>query len=122
MNGQAIRTICARRVWDSRGRPTVEAEVTLADGAVGRAIVPAGASKGTREALELRDGTAAFGGLDVQRAVGARATGTGSTGPGMGMMAVSALIGSALSSYCGGFLPAQAAAAASIAVGAPSSA
>jgi len=70
MNRQAIRAICARRVWDSRGRPTVEAEVTLADGAVGRAIVPAGASKGTREALELRDGTAAFGGLDVQRAVG----------------------------------------------------
>ena len=59
----------ARRVWDSRGRPTVEAEVTLHDGAVGRAIVPAGASTGTREALELRDGGAAFGGLDVQRAV-----------------------------------------------------
>ncbi|MGB2816374.1 MAG: phosphopyruvate hydratase [Burkholderiaceae bacterium] len=64
-----IRSIYARRVWDSRGRPTVEAEVTLEDGANGRAIVPAGASKGTREALELRDGGARFGGLDVLRAV-----------------------------------------------------
>ena len=70
MNPQDIRTIHARRVWDSRGRPTVEAEVTLHSGATGHAIVPAGASKGTREALELRDATAAFGGLDVRRAVG----------------------------------------------------
>ncbi len=70
MSDRAIRTIHARRVWDSRGRPTVEAEVTLADGACGRAIVPAGASKGSREALELRDGGAAFGGLDVLQAVG----------------------------------------------------
>ena len=64
-----IRSIRARRVWDSRGRPTVEAEVNLADGSRGRAIVPAGASKGTREALELRDGGARFGGLDLLRAV-----------------------------------------------------
>ncbi|MGZ5249042.1 MAG: phosphopyruvate hydratase [Caldimonas sp.] len=64
-----IRAVHARRVWDSRGRPTVEAEVHLRDGAIGRAIVPAGASKGTREALELRDGGEPFGGLDVQRAV-----------------------------------------------------
>ena len=64
-----IRSVRARRVWDSRGRPTVEAEVELVGGAVGRAIVPAGASKGTREALELRDGGSAFGGLDVQQAV-----------------------------------------------------
>ncbi len=70
MSTRDIRTIHARRVWDSRGRPTVEAEVTLADGSCGRAIVPAGASKGTREALELRDGGAAFGGLDVLQAVG----------------------------------------------------
>ncbi len=70
MNADSIRHIQARRVWDSRGRPTVEAEVTLQGGAVGRAIVPSGASTGTREALELRDGGAAFGGLDVQRAVG----------------------------------------------------
>ena len=69
MSDCTITATHARRVWDSRGRPTVEAEVTLADGSVGRAIVPAGASKGAREALELRDGGAAFGGLDVQRAV-----------------------------------------------------
>jgi enolase len=66
----AIQSIFARRVWDSRGRPTVEAEVTLHDGAMGRAIAPAGASKGTREALELRDGADRFGGLDVMQAVG----------------------------------------------------
>jgi enolase len=70
MNPQHIRSVHARRVWDSRGRPTVEAEVTLDDGSVGCAIVPAGASKGTREALELRDAGPRFGGLDVMQAVG----------------------------------------------------
>ena len=70
MNAFAIQSIHGRRVWDSRGRPTVEAEVTLKDGAKGRAIAPAGASKGTREALELRDGGEPFGGLDVLQAVG----------------------------------------------------
>ena len=69
MSEHRIRSVHGRRVWDSRGRPTVEAEVVLQDGAMGRAIVPAGASRGTREALELRDGTPAFGGLDVRRAV-----------------------------------------------------
>ena len=69
MSETTIRSIRGRRVWDSRGRPTVEAEVTLHDGAVGLAIAPAGASKGTREAHELRDGGARFGGLDVLRAV-----------------------------------------------------
>ena len=69
MNPLAIRSVHARRVWDSRGRPTVEAEVGLLGGASGRAIVPAGASKGSREALELRDGGARFGGLDVLQAV-----------------------------------------------------
>src|SRR5262252_916025 len=69
MNSRTIRSIHARRVWDSRGRPTVEAEVVLHDGAIGRAIVPAGASRGTREALELRDATPRFGGLDVKQAV-----------------------------------------------------
>ena len=69
MNARTLRSIHARRVWDSRGRPTVEAEVVLHDGSLGRAIVPAGASKGTREALELRDATARFGGLDVLRAI-----------------------------------------------------
>ena len=69
MNPHDIRSIHARRVWDSRGRPTVEAELTLHDGAVGRAISPAGASKGTCEAHELRDGGTRFGGLDVLQAV-----------------------------------------------------
>jgi enolase len=64
-----IRNIHARRIWDSRGRPTVEAEVTLADGATGRGIAPAGASRGTREAIELRDGGEKLGGLDVARAL-----------------------------------------------------
>ena len=70
MTAFAIQSIHGRRVWDSRGRPTVEAEVTLKDGAKGRAIAPAGASKGKREALELRDGGNPFGGLDVLQAVG----------------------------------------------------
>lgn len=69
VNATEIRFVHARRVWDSRGRPTVEAEVRTTSGATGRAIVPAGASKGTREAIELRDGGPAHGGLDVQRAV-----------------------------------------------------
>jgi enolase len=69
MNDPTIRSIRGRRVWDSRGRPTVEAEVTLHDGAVGLALAPAGASKGRREAHELRDGGTRFGGLDVTRAV-----------------------------------------------------
>ena len=59
----------ARRVWDSRGRPTVEAEVRLAGGVVGRAAAPAGASTGSGEAVDLRDGGAAFGGHDVTAAV-----------------------------------------------------
>ena len=53
----------------SRGRPTVEAEVVLAGGGVGRAIAPAGASTGSGEALDLRDGGTAFGGYDVRNAV-----------------------------------------------------
>jgi len=51
-----IVDIHAREVIDSRGNPTVEAEVTLADGSFGRAIVPSGASTGEHEAVELRDG------------------------------------------------------------------
>ena len=65
----AISAVHARRVWDSRGRPTVEAEVKLAGGAEGRAIAPAGASRGTREAIDLRDGGDRFGGLDVRGAI-----------------------------------------------------
>ncbi|MET3008097.1 phosphopyruvate hydratase [Stenotrophomonas koreensis] len=52
----AIRSIHAREILDSRGNPTLEAEVTLANGAFGRAAVPSGASTGTKEAVELRDG------------------------------------------------------------------
>lgn len=65
----AIQSIHARRIWDSRGRPTIEAEVALAGGGVGRGVAPAGASRGTREAIDLRDGGAAFGGFDVRRAI-----------------------------------------------------
>ena len=69
MTANPIAKVLARRVWDSRGRPTVEAEVHLASGAMGRAIAPAGASRGTREAIDLRDGGERLGGLDVMRAV-----------------------------------------------------
>lgn len=64
-----IRSVTGRRLWDSRGRPTVEAEVTLMGGARGRAIAPAGASTGSAEAIDLRDGGSAFGGYDVQTAL-----------------------------------------------------
>ena len=64
-----ISSVTGRRVWDSRGVPTVEAEVILDNGNVGRAIAPSGASRGTREALELRDGGDHLGGKDVQSAV-----------------------------------------------------
>ena len=65
-----ITDIRARELLDSRGNPTVEADVTLADGSLGRAIVPSGASTGTHEAVELRDGDPArFGGRGVLRAV-----------------------------------------------------
>ena len=66
----AIVDIIAREVLDSRGNPTVEAEVVLESGAIGRAIVPSGASTGAHEAVELRDGDKArFGGKGVQKAV-----------------------------------------------------
>ena len=64
-----IVRVSARRVWDSRGRPTVEAEVHLPGGVLGRATAPAGASTGRGEALDLRDGGDAFGGYDVTRAI-----------------------------------------------------
>jgi len=67
----AIRDIRAREILDSRGNPTVEAEVLLEDGSLGRASVPSGASTGTREAVELRDGDPArYGGKGVLKAVG----------------------------------------------------
>ena len=65
-----IKSIHARQVIDSRGNPTVEADVTLENGVMGRAIVPSGASTGAREAIELRDeDTARFGGKGVEKAV-----------------------------------------------------
>ena len=64
-----IERVIGRRVWDSRGRPTVEAEVRLVSGASGCAIAPAGASRGSREAVDLRDGGEKLGGYDVQRAL-----------------------------------------------------
>ncbi|HZH47766.1 MAG TPA: phosphopyruvate hydratase [Roseococcus sp.] len=67
----AIADIIAREVLDSRGNPTVEAEVVLDDGSRGRAIVPSGASTGAHEAVELRDGDRLrFGGKGVLHAVG----------------------------------------------------
>lgn len=71
MSKTTIKSTLARRVWDSRGRPTVEVEITLRYGATGRAIAPAGASVGTGEAVELRDGGGAFAGLGVEDAIGA---------------------------------------------------
>ena len=69
MTGDSIAAVTARRVWDSRGLPTVEVEVTTSAGAVGRAMAPAGASRGAREAVDLRDGGATLGGRDVSQAV-----------------------------------------------------
>lgn len=65
-----ISHVGARRIWDSRGRPTVEAEVTLKSGAMGRGIAPAGASRGRFEAVDLRDGGTTLGGHDVLHAIG----------------------------------------------------
>ena len=70
MDNYTISNIKARQVLDSRGNPTVEAEVYLSNGGFGRAIVPSGASTGSGEALELRDGDAkSFGGKGVLKAV-----------------------------------------------------
>jgi enolase len=66
----AIATIHARQILDSRGNPTVEADLTLVDGARGRAAVPSGASTGEFEATELRDGGEAWLGKGVSAAVG----------------------------------------------------
>ena len=65
-----ISEIRGREILDSRGNPTVEADVTLADGVSARAAVPSGASTGTREAVELRDGDRTrYLGKGVQKAV-----------------------------------------------------
>ena len=69
MSQHEIVYVHGRRVWDSRGRPTLEAEVVLSGGAVGRAMAPSGASTGSGEALDLRDGGENFGGRDVGQAL-----------------------------------------------------
>ncbi len=67
----SITRIKGREILDSRGNPTVEAEVSLSDGSIGRAAVPSGASTGEREAIELRDGDPGrYGGKGVLKAVG----------------------------------------------------
>ena len=67
--GYIIKEIKGRQILDSRGNPTVEADVILQSGVLGRAAVPSGASTGSGEALELRDGGSAFGGKAVTKAV-----------------------------------------------------
>ena len=65
-----IEKVIGREIIDSRGNPTVEAEVWLADGTIGRGAAPSGASTGEFEALELRDGDKSrFGGKGVSKAV-----------------------------------------------------
>ena len=69
--GSCIKAVIGREIIDSRGNPTVEADVILESGAMGRAAVPSGASTGTREAIELRDGDPGrYGGKGVLKAVG----------------------------------------------------
>ncbi len=65
-----IQSIQGREIIDSRGNPTVEADIVLDSGATGRAAVPSGASTGSREAVELRDGEPRYGGKGVRKAVG----------------------------------------------------
>ena len=70
MKTLSIEKVICRQIIDSRGNPTVEAEVHLADGTVGRGAAPSGASTGEFEALELRDGDKTrYGGKGVTRAV-----------------------------------------------------
>ena len=63
----SIEAVHARQILDSRGNPTLEVEVVLDDGSVGRAGVPSGASTGAFEAVELRDGGSEYGGKAVTR-------------------------------------------------------
>jgi enolase len=69
MTDPTISAVHGRRIWDSRGRPTIEVDVTLSDGSIGAGIAPAGASRGSREAIDKRDGGPA-GGFDVQTGAG----------------------------------------------------
>ncbi len=71
MSMSKISTIIGREILDSRGNPTVEVDLTLADGSFGRAAVPSGASTGSHEAIELRDGESRYQGKGVTKAVGA---------------------------------------------------
>lgn len=64
-----IEKVLAREIFDSRGNPTVEAEVTLSDGTLGHAEAPSGASTGEKEAVELRDGGDRLSGKEVLKAV-----------------------------------------------------
>ena len=69
-NGPTIADVSGREILDSRGNPTVEAEVVLSNGVIARAAVPSGASTGTHEAVELRDGDSErYRGLGVLKAV-----------------------------------------------------
>ena len=65
----AITDIVAREILDSRGNPTIEVDVELEDGSIGRAAVPSGASTGAHEAVELRDGGERYRGKGVRKAV-----------------------------------------------------
>ncbi len=69
MKDSCIQSVAARRIYDSRANPTVEVDIILADGTVGRGMVPSGASTGKYEALELRDGGGNLGGKDVSQAL-----------------------------------------------------
>src|SRR5690349_24940579 len=64
-----IELVDAREILDSRGNPTIEVDIVLGDGSVGRAAVPSGASTGVHEAVELRDGEGDYGGKGVTQAV-----------------------------------------------------
>ena len=71
MSSSCIAQVQGQRIWDSRGRPTVEVAIVLEDGTEARGIAPAGASRGTHEAVELRDGGERLAGLDVGQALAA---------------------------------------------------
>ncbi|MDR1533934.1 MAG: phosphopyruvate hydratase [Planctomycetota bacterium] len=69
MDGYRIKTVTARRIYDSRANPAVEVDIRLEDGTLGRGMVPSGASTGKYEALELRDGGGNLGGKGVDKAL-----------------------------------------------------
>ncbi len=68
MSGK-IQNINSRRIWDSRGHPTVEVDIVTSEGVIGRGRAPAGTSRGTREAIEMRDGGKPLKGKDVSQAI-----------------------------------------------------